>query len=75
VGTGGYTAEISSAIFRSVANLTGEITAQYVMRYSPDIAEKGANRQFRRIRVSIDKLPTVNMRYRPGYYPFDVPQR
>jgi VWFA-related protein len=74
VGTGGYTAEISSAIFRSVANLTGEIQAQYVMRYSPDVAEKGANRQFRRIRVAVNNLPNVTLRYRPGYYPFDVPQ-
>jgi VWFA-related protein len=74
VGTGGYTAEISSAIFRSVANLTGEITAQYVMRYTPDVAEKGANRQFRRIRVAVDSLPNVTLHYRPGYYPFDVPQ-
>jgi VWFA-related protein len=74
VGTGGYTAAISSAIFRSVANLTGEITAQYVMRYSPDVADKTANRQFRHIKVTVNNLPTVSMRYRLGYYPFPVPE-
>jgi VWFA-related protein len=74
VGTGGYTAEITSAIFRSVANLSGEITTQYVMRYTPDVAEKGANRQFRRIKVVIPSLPTAVVRTRPGYYPFAPPQ-
>jgi VWFA-related protein len=74
VGTGGYTAEISSAIFRSIANISGEITTQYVMRYTPDVAEKGSSRQFRRIRVAINNLPNVNMHYRPGYFPFGAPQ-
>jgi len=74
VGTGGYTAETTSAIFRSIANLSGEITQQYVMRYTPDVAEKGAERQFRRIRVAVPSLPTALVRYRPGYYPFAPPQ-
>jgi VWFA-related protein len=70
VGTGGYTAEISKAIFSSVANLIGEITTQYVMRYHPDIGQD--QKQYRRIKVSVN-LP-VNLRYRDGYYPFPVPQ-
>lgn len=74
VGTGGYTAEISSSIFRSVANLSGEITEQYVMRYTPDVADKGSDKQFRRIKVTIPSLPAAVIRYRPGYYPFGVPQ-
>ena len=74
VGTGGYTAEITSAIFRSVANLSGEITTQYVMRYTPDVAEKGANRQFRKIKVTVPSLPGVTIRARNGYYPFAAPQ-
>jgi VWFA-related protein len=74
VGTGGYTAEISSAIFRSIATLSGEISTQYVMRYTPDVADKGASRQFRRIRVSVNNLPNVIMHYRPGYFPFAPPQ-
>jgi VWFA-related protein len=70
VGSGGYTAEVSSAIFRSIANLTGEITTQYVMRYTPDIEEKTSERQFRRIKVTVDNLPNITLRYRAGYYPF-----
>lgn len=73
VGTGGYTAQISSAIFRAIADLEGEITTQYVMRYTPDVAEKGTNRQFRKIRVGVD-LQNVTIRYRSGYYPFAPPQ-
>lgn len=72
VGTGGYTAEISSAIFRAVASLSGEITTQYVIRYNPDIAADSEGKQFRRIKVAVN-LPGVELRYRPGYYPFAPP--
>jgi Ca-activated chloride channel family protein len=73
VGTGGYTAEISSAIFRAVASLSGEITTQYVIRYTPDVSESSESRQFRRVRVAVN-LPGVQVRARSGYYPFAVPQ-
>jgi VWFA-related protein len=69
VGTGGYAAEISSAIFRSVANLSGEITTQYVIRYTPDTGPAADSRQFRRIKVTVN-VPEVTLRFRNGYYPF-----
>jgi VWFA-related protein len=72
VGTGGYTAEISSAIFRSVASLSGDITSQYVIRYTPDIGVTSETRQFRRIKVAVN-LPGVELRYRNGYYPYAPP--
>jgi Ca-activated chloride channel homolog len=72
VGTGGYTAEISGAIFRSVAALSGEITSQYVIRYTPDVGPNSENRQFRRIKVAVN-LPGVELRYRNGYYPYGPP--
>jgi VWFA-related protein len=72
VGTGAYTAEISSAIFRSVTSLSGDITSQYVIRYTPDIGPNSEARQFRRIKVAIN-LPGVEIRYRNGYYPFAPP--
>ena len=53
MGTGGYTAEISGAIFRSVASLSGDITTQYVMRYTPDIAPGTSEKTFRRIKVAV----------------------
>ncbi len=61
-------------IFRSVANISGEITTQYVMRYTPDVTEASEARQFRKIRVAVN-LPNVQLRYRNGYYPFGVPQQ
>ncbi len=73
VGTGGYTAEISGAIFRSVASLAGEITTQYVLRYRPDSNEKAENKLTRKIRLAVD-LPNVTVRYRQSYYPNGVPQ-
>jgi VWFA-related protein len=72
LGTGAYTAEISSAIFRAVASLSGEITSQYVIRYTPDVGPGSVTRQFRRIKVAVN-LPGVELRYRNGYYPFAPP--
>ncbi len=76
VGTGGYAAEISSAIFRSVASLSGDITTQYILRYTPDVGSgldpKQDSKQFRKIRVAVD-LPTAVVRYRNGYYPYAPP--
>ncbi len=69
VGTGQYTAEISSAIFRSIASLSGEITTQYVMRYTPDIGPGSESKQFRKIKVVVN-LAGVELRYRNGYYPY-----
>jgi VWFA-related protein len=73
VGTGGYTAEISSAIFRAVASLSGEITTQYVIRYTPDVGPNSESKQFRKIKVAVN-LPGVEIRYRNGYYPYAPPQ-
>ncbi len=72
VGTGGYTAELSSAIFRAVASLSGDITTQYVIRYTPDVGPGSEARQFRRIKVTVN-LPTAQLRYRNGYYPLAPP--
>jgi VWFA-related protein len=74
VGTGGYTAALSKAMFKAITDVAGEITTQYVMRYTPDVTEKSSARVFRRIKVAVTpngiELPNVTIRYRPGYYPF-----
>jgi len=72
VGTGGYASEIMSGIVRSVSGLVGEITTQYVIRYTPDIDPKTAGRDFRRIRVDIPGLPGIHPITRDGYYPNPV---
>jgi Ca-activated chloride channel family protein len=67
VGTGGYAAAISSAIFKAIANVAGEVTTQYILRYIPE--ESGSTKQFREINVKVS-LPDVTVRARRGYYPF-----
>lgn len=69
VGTGGYASEISKGIFRVVAALAGEITTQYILRYSPDTGPGSGAKQFRNIKVAVN-LPNVKVRARKGYYPF-----
>ena len=73
VGTGGYAAALSGSIFRSIANISGEITTQYILRYVPDVAEgaREAERQFRKLTVQVTK-PNLVVRARDGYYPFPV---
>jgi Ca-activated chloride channel family protein len=68
VGTGGYASAISSAIFKAIANVAGEVTTQYIIRYIP--METGSTKQFREINVKVS-LPDVTVRARRGYYPFN----
>jgi Ca-activated chloride channel homolog len=70
-GTGGYAAAVSSAIFGSVANVVGEVTTQYILRYIPDSSTQDSPRQFRNLSVRVN-LPNVKVRARHGYYPFGV---
>jgi Ca-activated chloride channel homolog len=67
VGTGGYAAAIASGIFKAVANVTGEVTTQYIVRYTPQIDDSKI-RDFRRIEVRVN-LANVRVRARKGYYP------
>lgn len=77
VGTGGYTSAIAAAINKSVQSLQGEITTQYILRYTPDIDPATAYREKRRIKVEIPTLPagkTVHVTTRPYYYANGVRQ-
>ena len=56
VGTGGYTAAILGSIYKSIANIAGEITVQYVLRYVPN--EVDESRLKRSIEVKVD-IPNV----------------
>jgi Ca-activated chloride channel homolog len=69
-GTGGYASAISSAIFGSVANLLGEVTTQYILRYIPDASLQDQPRVFREINVKV-ALANVKVRARKGYYPLN----
>ncbi|MBK5290218.1 MAG: VWA domain-containing protein [Acidobacteriia bacterium] len=67
VGTGGYASAIASGMFRAIANVAGEITTQYVMRYQPNNTDMA--RVYRGIHVEVP-LPNVKIRHRKGYYPY-----
>ncbi len=67
VGTGGYTAAILGSIYHSIAQIAGEITVQYVLRYVPN--EVDESRVKRTIEVKVD-VPGVTVRARQYYYPF-----
>jgi VWFA-related protein len=66
VGTGGYAAAIAKGIFNAIANVTGEVTTQYLLRYVPNNTDTG--RQFRNITVQVN-LSNVKIRSRKGYFP------
>ena len=70
-GTGQYATQLANNVFKSIANISGEINTQYIIHYSPDIPdlEKEAKKQYRTITVRVD-LPNVRVRARAGYYPF-----
>jgi Ca-activated chloride channel family protein len=67
-GTGGYASAVSSAIFTSVANVVGEVTTQYILRYIPDSEAQDSSKPYRAINVKV-ALANVKVRARKGYYP------
>ena len=67
VGTGGFASAMSSAIFRAIADIAGEVTTQYILRYIPDGNDIG-NRTFLDLNVKVS-LPDVKVRARKRYYP------
>ncbi|MED7618694.1 UNVERIFIED_CONTAM: VWA domain-containing protein, partial [Bifidobacterium breve] len=73
VGTGGYAAELAKSLFQSIAAITGEVTTQYILRYSVDLgAAKADPSVFRRISVEVPGVPGVKIRHRSGYYPYKI---
>ncbi len=69
VGTGGYASKIMGGIVRAIGATAGEITTQYILRYTPSDSDRA--KAFRRIQVQVN-LPYVKVRAREGYYPFPV---
>lgn len=67
VGTGGYASELANSLFHAVADIAGEVTTQYILRYIPDVGDTKP-KQFRTINVKVS-LANVKVRARKGYYP------
>jgi Ca-activated chloride channel homolog len=66
-GTGGFASALATALFHAVANITGEITTQYILRYIPDDSGT-SDKVFRGLNIKVS-LPEVKVRARKGYYP------
>lgn len=66
VGTGGYASALANGMFKAIANVAGEVTTQYILRYIPE--DTDSKKTFRNISVKVD-LPNVKVRARKGYYP------
>ena len=64
---GSYTSALANGMYKAIEAVAGEITTQYILRYTPDAAD--AKRQFRNIVVKVS-LANVKVRARKGYYPF-----
>jgi VWFA-related protein len=67
VGSGAYASAVAQGIFNAVVAISGEITTQYILRYTPDATDVG--KAFRTIKVEVPRYPTVKIRARKGYYP------
>ena len=52
-------------LFRAVADTVGEVTTQYIIRYSPETTDD--KKPFRKIEVKLNQ-PNVIIRARKGYY-------
>lgn len=66
VGTGAYGATLANKLFRAVADVAGEVTTQYIIRYVPQGVDTG--KPFRNIEVKVN-LANVKIRTRKGYFP------
>jgi len=66
-GTGGYASALAKGMYKAVEAVAGEVTTQYIIRYTPDTVDD--KKQFRNIVVKVS-LGNVKVRARKGYYPF-----
>jgi VWFA-related protein len=67
VGTGAYASQLAQGMFRAIANVAGEVTTQYILRYIPNGGDP--EKIFRNIRVDVPGYPNVKIRTRKGYFP------
>jgi VWFA-related protein len=64
-GTGGYQAKILGSLFKSIQAIAGEITTQYMLRYSPNTPGYEGDEHSLHVEVHI---PNVNVRSRTQYF-------
>jgi Ca-activated chloride channel homolog len=65
VGIGAYKSAVDNKMYRAVADIAGEVTTQYIIRYVSDL--ESTKSTYRNVKVVVD-LPFVKVRARRGYY-------
>jgi len=64
VGTGGYANVVDGKMYKAVADIVGEITTQYIIRY---VSDNPRDKTYRNLKVIV-QLGNVRVRARKGYY-------
>jgi Ca-activated chloride channel homolog len=64
VGTGAYRSVVDNKMYRAVADIAGEVTTQYILRY---VSDNQTSKAYRNLKVVVD-LGNVHVRARKGYY-------
>jgi len=64
VGTGAYKSAVDNKMYRAVADIVGEVTTQYIIRY---VSDADSAKPYRNVKVVVD-LGNVRVRARKGYY-------
>jgi Ca-activated chloride channel family protein len=64
VDTGAYRSVVDGKMYRAVADIAGEVTMQYIIRY---ISNNPTDKSYRNVKVIVD-LGNVKVRARKGYY-------
>jgi VWFA-related protein len=64
VGTGAYMNEVDGKMYKAVADIAGEITTQYIIRY---VSDSPRDKTYRNLKVVV-QLGNVRVRARKGYY-------
>lgn len=64
VGTGAYRSAVDGRMYHAVADIVGEVTTQYILRY---VSDNPATKSYRNVKVVVD-LGNVRVRARKGYY-------
>ena len=64
VGTGAYRSAVDTKMYHAVADIAGEVTMQYIIRY---VSDNPSDKTYRNVKVVVD-LGNVKVRARRGYY-------
>ncbi len=64
VGVGAYRSVVDGRMYKAVADIAGEVTMQYIIRY---VSDNPTEKPYRNVKVVVD-LGNVKVRARRGYY-------